>query len=142
MNGTRRRGTYILLLDIFFHRDIEVGSLGTLSFEPGRYCYVGSAMGGLDQRLSRHLRSEKRIRWHIDRLTVAADRREAWESYPEWVPECNLAHAAEVCGMIPVHPGFGCSDCGCRTHLFLVPEGADSALIDYCGLRHFTPKDE
>ena len=138
MKETVRRGTYVLLLDLPFSSDIEVGSLGVLHFEPGRYCYVGSAMGGLDQRLSRHLRSEKKMRWHIDRLTVAADRREAWESYPEWIPECDLAHMAEECGMVPVHPGFGCSDCGCVTHLFLVPEGSDRRLISSCDLKIFT----
>ena len=137
MNQTVRRGTYVLLLDLPFSSDIETGSLGVLHFEPGRYCYVGSAMGGLDQRLSRHLRREKTIRWHIDRLTVAADRAEAWESYPDPIPECVLARTAVECGMLPVHPGFGCSDCRCTTHLFLVPEGSDRNLISSCGLRHF-----
>jgi Uri superfamily endonuclease len=138
MTQTMRRGTYVLLLDFFSPRDLKVGSLGILHFNPGRYCYVGSAMGGLDQRLSRHLRKEKTIRWHIDNLTVSADRVEAWESYPDPIPECDLARMAEACGMVPVHPGFGCSDCRCRTHLFTVPEGTDRTLISRCGLHSFT----
>ncbi len=141
MTQTRRGGTYVLLLDFFSSMDIEVGRLGVLHFEPGRYCYVGSAMGGLDQRLSRHLRDDKKVRWHVDRLTIPADRREAWESYPDCVGECDLAHCAEECGMVPVHPGFGCSDCRCRTHLFMVPEGSDRRLITECGLSKFVPKD-
>lgn len=137
MSQTIRRGTYVLLLDFLSARDIEVGSLGILHFDPGRYCYVGSAMGGLDQRLSRHLRKEKSIRWHIDRLTVSADVCEAWESYPDYVEECSLAHCAEACGMVPIHPGFGCSDCSCRTHLFRVTEGSDRMLIERCSLEGY-----
>lgn len=137
MTQTKRKGTYVLLLDLFSPKDIETGSLGILHFDAGRYCYVGSAMGGLDQRLSRHLRKEKKIRWHIDRLTVNADASEAWESYPEYIDECMLAHYAERCGMIPAHRGFGCSDCKCVTHLFLVPEGTDGLLIKECGLSRF-----
>ncbi len=137
MTQTMRRGTYVLLLDFFSPADLKVGSLGILHFDPGRYCYVGSAMGGLDQRLSRHLRKEKTIRWHIDNLTIAADRVEAWESYPEYIEECMLAHFAEENGMVPVHPGFGCSDCRCRTHLFLAPGDSAERLISSCGLdRH------
>ena len=137
MSPNVRRGTYILLLDFSSPFDIQVGALGTLHFDPGRYCYVGSAMGGLDQRLRRHLSRDKKVRWHIDRLTVRADAAEAWESYPEYIEECDLAHLAEGCGMVPVHNGFGCSDCGCRTHLFLVPEGADSNLIRKCALNRY-----
>ena len=137
MTQTMRRGTYILLLDFNSLKDIEVGSLGLLHFDKGRYCYVGSAMGGLDQRVSRHLRKEKKVRWHIDRLTMAADSTEAWISYPEPISECDLAHCAEGCGMIPVHKGFGCSDCSCHTHLFMVAEGSESRLIDVCSLTRF-----
>ena len=138
MKPSVRRGTYVLLLDFLQPSDIGVGSKGILHFDAGRYCYVGSAMGGLDQRLSRYLRHEKCMRWHIDFLTVRADAAEAWESYPDPIPECDLARMAEACGMVPVHPGFGCSDCRCRTHLFTVPEGTDRTLISKCGLHSFT----
>ena len=137
MTQTIRRGTYVLLLDFFAPRDIGVGSLGILHFSPGRYCYVGSAMGGLDQRLSRHLRKVKTIRWHIDNLTVSADHCEAWESYPDFIEECSLAHKAEECGMMPVHPGFGCSDCHCRTHLFLAAGDSADRLISSCSLERY-----
>lgn len=138
MKHETRKGTYVLLLDLNSETELDVGALGRLRFESGRYCYTGSAMGGLDSRLARHLRSEKKVRWHIDRLTIAADRREAWESYPDPIPECELARRAEACGMVPVHDGFGCSDCRCRTHLFRVPEGTDEALIRTCGLNPFS----
>ena len=131
-----RRGTYVLLLDIPLFEG-EIGLLGDVRLDAGRYCYVGSAMGGLDQRLSRHLRPEKKVKWHVDRLTLAAERIGAWESYPDYIEECRLAHIAEECGMVPVIPGFGCSDCRCRTPLFRVPEGTDSELIRRAELHRF-----
>ena len=55
-----RRGTYVLLLDIPLFEG-EIGLLGDVRLDAGRYCYVGSAMGGLDQRLSRHLHGTEAV---------------------------------------------------------------------------------
>lgn len=132
-----RKGTYILIITLGADADIGVGSLGTLHFDAGTYCYVGSAMGGLDQRLSRHLSRTKTVRWHIDRLTLAADGISAYESFPDYVPECRLADMAKDCGMIPVHPGFGCSDCRCSTHLFKTDDDSLLSLVDMTGLEPF-----
>ena len=113
-----RPGTYILEISLSAPADLEVGALGMIHFDPGTYVYVGSAMGGLDQRISRHCSRDKTLRWHIDYLTVAADQVIGHESFPDPIPECTLARMAEDIGMEPAVPGFGCSDCGCRTHLF------------------------
>ena len=78
----RRPGTYILEIALGSDTELEVGALGTLRFSAGEYCYVGSAMGGLDQRVSRHLSREKKVRWHIDRLTMAADSVDAYVVHP------------------------------------------------------------
>lgn len=134
-----RRGTYALLLRFDSRRTIRVGALGELDFEPGLYCYIGSAMGGLDSRLERHLSSEKRMRWHIDYLTVCADGMEAWESHPDPVAECDLASEAARCGMIPVHKGFGCYDCRCATHLFLSSGRSLGLFLAACALEPFRP---
>lgn len=133
-----RKGTYVLDITLGADIETEVGALGKQLLPAGRYCYVGSAMGGLDQRLSRHVAREKRMRWHIDRITVLADSVEAYESYPDFVPECELAGMAEACGMVPAIRGFGCSDCGCRTHLFRVPEGSMERLVEEAGLHVWT----
>jgi len=79
---------------------------------------VGSALGGLDPRIERHLRKDKVLKWHADYLTARADSVEAYISYPDYIQECELARMAEESGMVPSHKGFGCSDCRCRTHLF------------------------
>ncbi len=119
MSGVRK-GTYLLFVTFLRKTNITVGALGPHTFSRGTYCYVGSAMGGLDQRLRRHLAHEKNLKWHIDYLTTVCSTSEAWESYPDFLPECDLAALAERCGAIPEMPGFGCSDCGCKTHLFKV----------------------
>lgn len=134
----KRPGTYILLITLGSDADLDVGALGPLHFSSGTYCYVGSAMGGLDQRVSRHLSRDKRVRWHIDRLTMAADSVEAYVSYPDWIPECELARMAEGCGMEPSVKGFGCSDCRCRTHLFRADPESIASLIGEAGLISFS----
>jgi hypothetical protein len=60
------RGIYALVLRLTGGRArLRVGALGVLSFEPGYYCYVGSARRGLKARLQRHLRrSRKKKHWH------------------------------------------------------------------------------
>ena len=133
----KRRGTYVLFLTFYSPFSSEVGSLGRLDLPSGESCYVGSAMGGLDHRLDRHLSKEKRICWHIDRLTVRADRMEAYESYPDPIPECDLAHIAEGSGCVPMHKGFGCSDCRCDTHLFLVDPDSKTELIRGASLHRY-----
>lgn len=132
-----RKGTYVLAVTLGSPADIRVGALGILHFDPGLYIYVGSAMGGLDQRLSRHLRRDKTLRWHIDYLTSAADSAEAFESYPDFISECELARMAEASGMVPAAKGFGCSDCSCPTHLFRATAGQLAALVSSAGMARF-----
>lgn len=134
----KRPGTYILIIALGSDADLDVGALGPLHFSKGLYCYVGSAMGGLDQRVSRHLSKSKKVRWHIDRLTMAADSVEAYESYPDYIPECALARMAEECGMTPSAKGFGCSDCRCSTHLFRADPDSIARLVERAGLVSFS----
>ena len=70
--GTKTTGSYILILELKTVDTIAVGHLGAITFAPGIYAYVGSAMAGLEQRISRHLRKEKKLHWHIDYLLQVA----------------------------------------------------------------------
>jgi Uri superfamily endonuclease len=56
----------------------------------GRYLYCGSAKGpgGIRARLARHMRIEKSIRWHVDRLTKVSAVIGAW-TFPGG-DECDL----------------------------------------------------
>jgi Uri superfamily endonuclease len=119
MSG-RSKGTYALLLRLECTEEIAIGRLGTFTFPAGYYLYVGSALGpgGLEARLARHRRRDKKLRWHIDYLLGHAQLVEVWSAASTHKMECLWAQAArELPGCeIPV-PGFGSSDCRCPSHL-------------------------
>ena len=111
-------GTYVLVLQLTHHRTMRVGSLGRIRFARGYYTYVGSARRGMRSRVARHLVREKKKRWHIDWLTTQ----------PGVVPiavastmmtglECRIAAVLSSRADTRVD-GFGCSDCGCESHLY------------------------
>jgi Uri superfamily endonuclease len=136
-----RKGTYVLAIKLQTPRTVRAGALGEHVFGPGMYLYAGSAMGGLDQRLSRHLRREKTLRWHIDYLTSVCDSSEAYESYPDFIPECDLARMISECGGVPELKGFGCSDCRCATHLFRADEEVLQNVVARCRLAPFRARE-
>ncbi|MDH5187060.1 MAG: GIY-YIG nuclease family protein, partial [candidate division WOR-3 bacterium] len=62
-------GAYLLILYNPKKQRIEVGRLGKIDFAKGYYFYIGSGMKNLEQRVFRHKRKDKKIKWHIDYLT-------------------------------------------------------------------------
>ena len=132
-----RKGTYVLAITLGSDQDITVGALGTLHFKKGLYCYVGSALGGLDSRVARHLSKDKVLKWHADYLTTRADRVEAYISYPDYIDECELAEMAINYGLEPSFKGFGCSDCRCCTHLFKTDKKHLASLIKNADLSFY-----
>jgi endonuclease-3 len=112
-------GTYTLLVELSTEAAVEVGALGTLSLDAGWYAYTGSALGpGGFARVDRHreLAAGQRStrHWHVDYLlghdAAALD---AVTRSAGLDAECRVARAV---GGDPV-PEFGCSDCGCDSHL-------------------------
>lgn len=113
-------GTYTLVIEFASADEIQVGALGTRSFSPGYYAYVGTALGpGGFSRVDRHREiasGERDTRhWHIDYLlghphaTIDTVR-----TTHDVDAECTLAARLVGEGI----PGFGCSDCSCESHLF------------------------
>ncbi len=127
----QRTGAYILLTHLAQDEEIEVGRLGTFLFCRGEYAYVGSAMGGLDARVARHLRAEKKLHWHIDYLLERASVTEVLEYESATRMECELSDALSrsEASTTPVR-GFGSSDCRCLSHLHYLagPLDAGSAV--------------
>jgi Uri superfamily endonuclease len=113
-----RRGAYQLLIRLDSDKTIPVGKLGTFRFAAGFYVYTGSAMGGLDARVARHLSKSKRFHWHIDYLLEQSSiiRYAIEESSTPRECELNAAMLAMDGAVAPVK-GFGSSDCKCRSHL-------------------------
>jgi sugar fermentation stimulation protein A len=122
-------GIYVALYELHRPRRIQVGRLGRFRFEPGTYCYVGSAQRALTARLERHARRLKPKRWHIDYLAVHARFAQALV-LPEAgkARECEIARALARQYATPV-PGFGAPDCPCYSHLLFDP----TAASDFAG---------
>ena len=111
-------GTYALVVASSDWLRLQVGKLGVHCLPPGYYVYVGSARGGLNGRLKHHLKSEKRLHWHIDYLVKQASVTQIWYAYGENRLECVWnTMVAGLPGATSIIPGFGASDCRCRTHL-------------------------
>ncbi|MDR3276332.1 MAG: DNA/RNA nuclease SfsA [Treponema sp.] len=115
-------GNYLLVLELPKAQQVEVGALGSIGFKQGWYVYTGSARKNLARRLARHLRKlRKQKHWHIDYLTPFTGRMKALPIMSYRNLECELARELAALGGAPV-AGFGCSDCGCFSHLYYFPE--------------------
>ncbi len=116
-------GAYVLLIRLGRRLSIELPRLGTPVLEPGWYAYCGSAHGpgGIRARVLRHMRKDKKVRWHVDRLTIAA--REVRAATFLDRSECDLvARLLEAGFTVPV-AGFGSTDCeNCPAHLLRRPQ--------------------
>ncbi len=113
-------GSYVLIIELSEPAEIEVGALGRVDFAAGGYAYVGSAMGGLEARIERHLRDDKRLHWHVDYLLERALVVQVLRLESTDRTECAIAR--ELATRLDAVPDFGCSDCACASHLFFAPE--------------------
>ncbi|MHA2152417.1 MAG: GIY-YIG nuclease family protein [Candidatus Thorarchaeota archaeon] len=120
------KGAYVLIIEISETVDIQIQSLGNVSFQPGSWIYVGSAMGAgstnLENRIKRHFRSEKTLHWHIDHLLDKNVKLiKAYWVQSQIHAECTIAQGIQASKEFQAGPrGFGSSDCtsGCSAHIF------------------------
>ena len=110
------KGSYVLLIKLPTEVAINIGSLGYVHFSRGWYAYIGSAMGGLKSRVTRHLRKDKKLHWHIDYLLRLASIKKVFMNESETRKECRIAGI--LVNYFDYVPGFCCSDCSCKSHLF------------------------
>ena len=110
------KGSYVLIVKLGDDEIIEVGALGRVHFKAGFYVYTGSALNSLGGRISRHLRKEKKLFWHIDHLLGKGEVDSVWVLRSSERMECRTAeyYRASFASV----KGFGCSDCSCPSHLF------------------------
>ncbi len=123
------KGSYILVIDLAEDTRLTIGRLGTFEFPAGLYLYCGSALNGLEPRIRRHLRRDKKRHWHIDHLTAVAPVVEVWWVLDEERWECRWANAITGRGGQVVALGFGSSDCRCSTHLLRWEQRRDLAAL-------------
>ncbi len=114
------KGSYILLIQLSEEQTITPGRLKATYFPRGDYAYVGSAMGGFKSRLNRHIKSDKKLHWHIDYLLEKAVISEIILCETKGRTECAIAQALS-CQFDSIL-GFGSSDCKCRSHLFFATD--------------------
>lgn len=111
------KGIYLLIINLKKNSRIKVGKLGKIAFPKGYYLYVGSALSNLQARITRHLKTKKKLRWHIDYLLASpkAEIETVVTKQTRKRIECKLNRRIQEFGK-PVE-GFGCSDCQCKSHL-------------------------
>ena len=128
----RRKGSYVLVFESAAEHAVTVGAMGEVAIRPGYYLYIGSAFGagGVHARVSRHLRVDKKMHWHIDYVRPFLHPVAVWGSYDAERREHQWAQmiGAWAGVQIPV-ARFGASDCACASHFFWLakPAGADYA---------------
>lgn len=105
--------SYILILKLDEDKTIKVGSLNNIDFKKGFYMYVGSAKNSI-KRIERHFKADKKLRWHIDYLSINSEVLNAMIFTN--TQECALANTLSQ--HFEGVKNFGCSDCNCHSHLF------------------------
>lgn len=118
------KGAYCLCIHIQEDIFVVVGALGNIAFPKGEYVYVGSALNSLEPRIKRHLLTSTGdhavTHWHIDYLLrePAASIQKIYVVETDRKLECSIAENVAEHGQ-PIK-GFGCSDCRCVSHLYMV----------------------
>lgn len=141
-NETVLKGTYCILMQLNSDAVITVGRLGKIDFHKGYYIYVGSALNSLIPRIKRHLSQDKKLHWHIDYLLGHSNVEVVNVLYAvdetKW--ECKLAD--EISKKGEQIQNFGCSDCGCDSHLFYFKnsDNLEKYCLDAFGILKLNPE--
>ena len=111
-------GMYSLLMRLDLNVDIFIRQLGLFNFLPGYYVYTGSALNGLNARISRHKRPRKKLHWHIDYFLKRAKIIKIFTYRTNQKLECKLNKRVQKLPNARILvKGFGSSDCRCSSHL-------------------------
>ena len=87
-------------------------------------------MGGLEARVARHLRTDKKVKWHIDRFLPRAAIMGVVLFPSGRRRECELARAVHGYPGARAQEGFGSSDCRCPGHLFHLGKARFGPLLE------------
>ena len=123
-------GTYAITMHLAKSAKIAVGKLGVFQFDVGYYIYVGSAFGpgGLKARIGRHLKKDKKLKWHVDYLREYMEVVTVRFMETAVNEECQwAAKLIEEGGSCPIK-GLGSSDCKCFSHLIYIKENFNTLL--------------
>jgi len=123
------RGTYTVVLACERPMRVRFGRLGRVNVKTGYYLYTGSALGvgavSLEGRLTRHSRSVKKKRWHVDYLTARRGCKLKGAVYliSNKRFECKINGAVRKdLSTQAILQHLGASDCECEAHSVRVTE--------------------
>ncbi len=125
------KGDYVIKLWVSRKSKISYGRYKDYELAKGYYLYFGSARGsgGLFSRVSRHLDKDAVVHWHIDKLKHFTVTEEVYIIPSEIKYECRMAdYTGNLPGFVKI-PDFGCSDCGCPSHLVHSPNNINLKQI-------------
>ncbi|MEZ0344507.1 MAG: DNA/RNA nuclease SfsA [Caldimicrobium sp.] len=117
----KNSGAYLLILEMKKNQRLEIARLGNIEFKKGFYVYVGLGRKNLIERVKRHLRKNKKKKWHIDYLTERAHFLKAVTIVSSENLECLLVEDIKNIAD-DIITRFGASDCKCPSHLFYFKE--------------------
>jgi len=123
--------SYIIILEVKQDVQLTIGSK-THTLARGRYIYIGSAnLWRPYLRLHRHMIKRKKVKWHIDYLTINPDVNIQCGVLCYNMSE-NKLYNILIKLFKPIIKGFGCTDCKKHiSHLFeLHPHEYFNELID------------
>jgi Uri superfamily endonuclease len=122
------KGTYTIIVRCKDPSYSTFGKLGRARLRRGYYLYTGSALGrgaaSLERRIERHMRVQKKLRWHVDYLTSRPDCNVTGAVYviSDGRLECKVnSSLSKELNVSPVLLKIGATDCKCDGHL-LGPE--------------------
>jgi len=151
------KGLYCLEIYNSKLQTVKVGKKYNIDFNRGYYIYIGSALNGIECRVSRHLRNDKKLFWHIDYLlsnknviikniyylsirNYSTHKNTNYKKY--FKKECEVAKSINPL-TYPINH-FGCSDCSCKSHLFFdinnKIKNIEDLLIKKYGFKNYTFK--
>ena len=130
------KGSYLLVIKNENNAIIQIGKLGEIEFKKGYYIYVGSALNGLEQRIKRHLRLNKKIHWHIDYLLKNSKIIDVFYKENDTREECLIAKKLDE--KLYSTTGFGCSDCKCKSHLFYGDYNEIKHIIERLNMKSYS----
>jgi len=113
------RTTYILVLEKRTSSPVPLRTQSVF-MKRGVYLYVGSAKRGMQARLARHVRKEKRLFWHIDYVTSRADVT-VKAIFLSSRKECATLREISDLGIL-FGRRLGASDCTCPSHFIHMPD--------------------
>ena len=126
------KGSYLLLIKLSDNVIINYSVKNKKHFNKGFYVYVGSALNGLENRIERHLRDNKKTYWHIDYLLNFCEIINAYYRENKFREECNIAKSLNK-KFLPINE-FGSSDCKCKSHLFY---GSKEKILEFIETNNF-----